>query len=328
MNAQTRTTVKRAIKTAFASPLGWRTLGVALRAPGVIVLTYHRIVGAEPSLPGISVAHFAAQMKWIRENCEPIGPDALVERSRAPRRVRPAVLVTFDDGYRSYHDLAYPVLKQYDIPALNFVVTSLLDEPGMLWTDRVQWAALTTPRTSVCVPWMNGGAWVPLPDRAARESFGLAARTLLKTVPNALRAERVEEIVAMLGGAPPRERQMTNWEEVRRTMDLTTYGGHTHTHAILSRLDREDAAREIRACRDRLAAETGRAPLFFAYPNGTQSDFTAETQHLLRESGFQVSFSTIDGIAGAATDWMAVRRIASIDADVSAFVWIAAGLAS
>ena len=328
MNVDTVKTVKRAIKTAFASPWGWRTLGAALRAPGVIVLTYHRIVGDEPSLPGVSVAHFAAQMKWVRENCEPIAPDALVERSRAPRRTRPAVLVTFDDGYRSYHDLAYPVLKRYDIPAVNFLVTALVDEPAMLWTDRVQWAALTTPREGVRVPWMNGGVSVPLPDRGARERFGLAARTLLKTVPDAVRIERVEELVAMLGGSPPRTRQMTTWAEVRRTMDLTTYGGHTHTHPILSQLGREAAAREIRTCRDRIAAETGRAPTYFAFPNGTPADFTAETQDVLREHGFSVAFSTIDGVAGASTDWMAVRRIAGIDADMPSFVWVAAGLAS
>jgi peptidoglycan/xylan/chitin deacetylase (PgdA/CDA1 family) len=328
VNAVKASTVRRTIKNTLASPWGWRTLGAAMRAPGVIVLTYHRIVGDEPSLPGVSVANFDAQMRWLRDNCDPIGPEELIERSRAPRRARPAALVTFDDGYRSYYDLAYPVLKRYGVPAVNFLVTSLVDEPGVLWTDRVQWAALTTPRTSVCVPWMNGGAYLTLPNRAARERFGLAARTLLKTMPDAICKARVEELVAMLGGSPPPERQMTSWDEVRRTMDLTTYGGHTHSHCILSRLDRAAATREIRTCRDRIAAETGVSPTLFAFPNGSSADFTAETQDVLRENGFQVSFSTIEGIAGAATDWMAVRRIASIDADVPTFVWVAAGLAS
>ena len=328
MNVVSVKTVKRAIKTAFASSLGWRTLGAGLRAPGVIVLTYHRVVGDEPSLPGVSVKRFDDQMKWLRENCEPIGPDALVGRSRAPRSTRPAVLVTFDDGYRSYHDLAYPVLKKYDIPAINFLVTGLVDEPEMMWTDRVQWAVLTTPRTSVCVPWFEGGAPTSLSDLNARQAFGLAARTFLKTIPDALRVEHVEELVGMLGGSPPRARQMTTWDEVRRTMDLTTYGGHTHSHCILSRLDRAEAAREIATCRDRIAAETGRAPTYFAYPNGTAADFTRETQEVLRAHGFSVSFSSIDGIAGADTDWMAVRRIPGIDADLPGFAWMAAGLAS
>ena len=47
---------------------------------------------------------------------------------------------------------------------------------------------------------------------------------------------------------------MLTWDEVRATLDLTRYGGHSHTHPILSRLDRADAEREIRTCRDRDSA--------------------------------------------------------------------------
>ena len=130
-----------------------------------------------------------------------------------------------------------------------------------------------------------------------------------------------------LGAPPTRERQMLNWDEVRRTMDLTRYGGHTHTHPILSRLDRDAAEREIRTCRDRIADETGRAPTLFAYPNGRAADFTTETQDLLRQSGFQVAFSTIEGIAGPDTDWMAVKRLPGAGHDVPDFVWAASGLA-
>ena len=294
----------------------------------MIVLTYHRIVGDEPSLPGISVARFAEQMRWVRENCDPIAPDALVERTRAPRSSKPAVLVTFDDGYRSYVDLAYPVLKKYGIPAAVFLVTALVDEPGVLWTDRVQWAALTSTHTCVNVPWFNGGAPIELPDWQTRAAFGLAARSLLKTIPDALRVERVEELVALLGGSPPRARQMVTWDEVRRTMDLTTYGGHTHTHCILSQVDFAGAKREIEGCRDRIAAETGQAPRYFAYPNGSPADFTAQTKAVLRAAGFSIAFSSIEGIAGADSDWMAVKRLPGIDDDVPGFVWLAAGLSA
>jgi peptidoglycan/xylan/chitin deacetylase (PgdA/CDA1 family) len=205
-------------------------------------------------------------------------------------------------------------------------VTALVDEPGMLWTDRVQWAALSTPLPRLSVPWFNGGAPVELCDRRAREDFGMTARALLKTVPDAVRVARVEELLARLGGTAPAARQMLSWDEVRRTMDLTTYGGHTHTHCILSRLDRAGAAREIATCRDRIAAETGRTPRYFAYPNGSAADYTDETQDLMREHGFEVAFSSDEGIADTESDWMAVKRLPGIDEDVPGFVWLAAGL--
>jgi peptidoglycan/xylan/chitin deacetylase (PgdA/CDA1 family) len=321
--------IKHAVKTAFATPLAWRTVGALVRQPGVIVLTYHRIAGDAPNLGGISVAHFAEQMRWVREVCEPIGPDALLDGARWSRRQRPAVLVTFDDGYRSYHDYAYPILKQYDIPAAMFLITSLLDDAeSLMWTDRVQWAALSTTRTSVHIPWLTDGVPIQLPDAGAKAALGSAARSHLKAVPNAVREERLDELVSTLGGGRPQERQMMTWDEVRRTMDLTTYGGHTHTHPILSRLDRAGATREIVTCRDRIAAETGRSPTHFAYPNGMPEDYTRETQDLLREAGFRVAFCSSDGIAGADTDWMAVKRISSADEGAASLAWMATGRSS
>src|SRR5688572_19054267 len=319
--------LKRLAKVAFASPLGWRVAGPVLRAPGVIVLMYHRINGADRSLPGLPVEDFAAQMRWLRDNCDLIEPEVITERAQRPTRLRPAVLITFDDGYRDYHDWAYPVLKQLGIPALVFLATSFVDDGGMIWTEEVQAAALATRLPRVSLPWATNEPAVELPDEPARAALGARARAHLKTLPDADRQNAVQELFAALGAPPGRERQMLNWDEVRRTMDLTRYGGHTHTHPILSRLDRDAAEREIRTCRDRIADETGRAPTLFAYPNGRAADFTAETKDLLRRSGFQVAFSTIEGIAGTDTDWMAVKRLPGAGHDVPDFVWTASGLA-
>jgi peptidoglycan/xylan/chitin deacetylase (PgdA/CDA1 family) len=118
---------------------------------------------------------------------------------------------------------------------------------------------------------------------------------------------------------------MLTWDEVRATADLTRFGGHSHTHPILSRLDGARAEQEIRTCRDRIAQETGRTPIYFAYPNGRATDYTDETKQILRRNGFTVAFSTREGIAGADSDWMAVPRLPGEAADLADFAWIAAG---
>lgn len=319
-------TLKHAVKRGFASPWGWRLVGPVLREPGVIVLTYHRINGSDRSMAGLPVEMFATQMRWLRDNCDPIRSDELMERARRPSRLKPAVLVTFDDGFRDYHDRAYPVLKELGIPATVFLSTSFLDEGGMLWTDQVQWAALSTRRDRVKLPW--DGTAIPLPDAPARARLGEAARGHLKKLPDGERRQALQALLTELGEPPKRERQMLIWDEVRRTMDLTEYGGHTHTHPILSRLDREGAEREIRTCRDRIIAETGHTPRYFAYPNGRPTDYTAETKEILQQLGFVLAFSTTEGIAGAESDWFAVKRLPGESSDVADFAWIAAGLSA
>ena len=41
-----------------------------------------------------------------------------------------AILLTFDDGYRSFYDIVYPLLKLYDYPAITAVVGSWIDTPA------------------------------------------------------------------------------------------------------------------------------------------------------------------------------------------------------
>jgi peptidoglycan/xylan/chitin deacetylase (PgdA/CDA1 family) len=313
---------KGAVKRTLASTWGWRLLGPRVRPAGVIVLMYHRIVDRDRTLEGLPVETFGAQMRWLREHCDPIAPEAIVERAQDPGRGRPAVLVTFDDGYRDYHDLAYPVLRALGIPALVFLATSFLDDGGMLWTDTVQWAALSTRRARVRLPWADGPV-IALPDGAARAALGERARAHLKRLRDGERRAAMTALLAELGDPPARPREMLTWDEARRAMDLTRFGGHSHTHPILSQLDRAAAEREIRTCRDRIAAETGAAPTAFAYPNGRPEDYTPETQAILRDLGFTSAYATSEGIAGRQTDWMAIRRLPASGGGVADFAWIA-----
>lgn len=318
--------LRSTLKSVLTSKWMWRTLIPLLRPRGVSVLMYHRILGTNRELDGCTVATFEQQMRWVREHCDPIAPDALVDHVARPNRGRPAVLVTFDDGLRDYHDLAYPVLKRLGIPALMFLPTALIDNGSPLWTNQVQWAAQSTTRSSIRLPW-GDGAVVALPDAGARAALGQTARDQLKRMPDSSRRAAIEKLVAELGEPPPRPREMMTWDEVRAIMDLTWIGGHSHTHPILSQLSRDDLELEIGTCRDRIVAETGRTPTLFAYPNGGPADYNAETQRVLKQHGFKLAFCTTEGMAGPETDWMAIRRIAApLDPSPAAFAWRLAGM--
>ena len=54
-----------------------------------------------------------------------------------------AVLLTFDDGYRSFYDIVFPLLKLYGFPAVQAVVGSWLDVPP---GGRVPYGNITLPR--------------------------------------------------------------------------------------------------------------------------------------------------------------------------------------
>ena len=173
------------------------------------------------------------------------------------------------------------------------------------------WAVRSTRMHEVVLPW-GTQTRVGIPNDAARDQLYTTCRGYLKHLPEPEQSDQQKRLLERLEVSSAdlhAPRQVLSWDEVRATMPLTRYGGHTHTHPIMSRLGTEALEDEIRLCRERIAAETGVAPKFFAYPNGGAGDFNEEAKTLVRRHGFEIAFSAIVGLAQADTDWMAVLRI-------------------
>jgi peptidoglycan/xylan/chitin deacetylase (PgdA/CDA1 family) len=303
--------IKRLVKAFIASGIGWPTTARLLRAPGVTVLMYHRVPLPNTLFDGCDVDLFREQMRWLKRHCRPIHPDELSRHAEAGAGTRPPVLVTFDDGYRDYFDNAYPILKEFEIPAVVFLATSFMDNGGMIWTDEVTWAVAQAPDGQFNLPW-DASSRFDFAQSEQRNHFRDQAKLHLKGIPDAERKDqlaRLFEILMVKADRSAIDRQMLSWNEVRASQDLTTYGGHSHTHPIMSQLDKQAMEWEIKTCRDRIEAETGRSPKYFAYPNGRQQDFNDTTKSLLKQHGFALAFSTVLGSNDHSMDPLAIKRI-------------------
>jgi peptidoglycan/xylan/chitin deacetylase (PgdA/CDA1 family) len=304
-----RTLLKRSLRRLGALPAVWAAALAARGGAGLVVLMYHRI-GTHPVFQGVEPDRFRRQMRWLRRNCAVIAPEDLEAGLRGERGGRPPVLLTFDDGYRDFHDVAFPVLRELGLPAVVFLSTGLLDEGGALWSDRLRWAIHASGRPDVRFPWADGEAH-SLAARPARQRALGAALRYLKHCAEGERRLALTALFRALGApatGPELPRQMMTWDEVRATMPLVRPGGHTHTHPILARVPADTQQAEVRACRERIEAMCGVPPRLFAYPNGQQGDFTAETQAIVRQQGFEAAFSAVEGTNGQGADRMALRR--------------------
>lgn len=94
----------------------------------VVVLTYHHVDANSKQPFAITPEHFAQHMSFLYENdFHPISLTQFlhfVDTGSLP--VENAVLLTFDDGYESYYKEAYPIMKKYQFPSVNFVITGRL----------------------------------------------------------------------------------------------------------------------------------------------------------------------------------------------------------
>jgi peptidoglycan/xylan/chitin deacetylase (PgdA/CDA1 family) len=317
---------KAAIKSILASKVPW-SLTRSLHPPGVMVLMYHRVEAPNALFRSHDPALFRSQMEWLARNCDPIAPSELRERCARPGSPRRSILVTFDDGFAGYYAEAYPILKRLGIPALVFLATASIDDPTQLiWPDVIHLAVGLTTRRRVSQPW-NPGVEFDLSVATGRRAFLQAFKARAKSVSDAERLAAMHWALDALDAGRVVEgipRQMMTWDEVRAASDTTSWGGHTHTHPILSRMSDLEIDREVGLSRTRIERETGTTPVYFAYPNGRSIDFDARCREVLVRHGFHTAFTTEEGLNGGATDWLAVRRLAG-DGSVADLAWLVSG---
>lgn len=102
--------------------------GILQEPVEIPILMYHNLV-AEEDDPSISkntmwVGQFQHQMELLEENgFTTITVDQLVEfGNRGKALPEKPVLITFDDGYRSAYELAFPILQEMDFHAAMFPI--------------------------------------------------------------------------------------------------------------------------------------------------------------------------------------------------------------
>lgn len=278
---------RQAAKSAALVACGMGSISRKRFAGRGCVLTFHGLrPGLRPAEVGDSSLHLP--VSTFRAICADLAARSTVMSLRQMAAMcragealpHDAVAITFDDGYASNHDLAFPILKEFGLPATVFLTTGFVDGEDMLWFQRVDRA---------------------FQDRSSMELEQALAH--LKQLPDAQMREEVAALEARAGLTAPEPQDLPaimrplTWKQARAMRDsgLIEFGGHTHTHPILARCTEEAQRRQITQCRDRIQEELGERPTLFAFPNGGAEDYTETTTHLLAEAGFDTACTMISG---------------------------------
>jgi peptidoglycan/xylan/chitin deacetylase (PgdA/CDA1 family)/glycosyltransferase involved in cell wall biosynthesis len=127
----------RGVRQVTGTTILWQQL-----TSGIPILMYHAIgLPHESAGPFVMTANrFAKQMAWLkRMGYHPISLTQFLTCQRE-KQLPPArsVVITFDDGYADNYTYAFPILRQYGIPATIFLVSKFIghiniwDQDGQL----------------------------------------------------------------------------------------------------------------------------------------------------------------------------------------------------
>jgi peptidoglycan/xylan/chitin deacetylase (PgdA/CDA1 family) len=184
---------------------------LARRAPGVVVLIYHRVGSGSGLAVDLPTELFDAQIAALAASGRVVTLEGALDLLARPPAAAPSaapVVVTFDDGTADFAETAAPILERHGVPATIYVATDFV-ESGREFPNHgraVSWAALRDCSAS----------------------------------------------------------------------GLIDVGSHTHTHALLDRLDPARVADELDRSIELIGAHIGTAPRDFAYPKALAPSVAAD----------------------------------------------------
>ena len=225
-----------------------------------------------------------------------------------------AFAITFDDGFENNISIAAPILADLNIPAMIYVTSGFIDENGMSWIDRVEYAVEAAASQTIEVDWAQ--ETYSLTDTDSRIRFLKAVRAYVKN-DSACHADKfADDLCARLGhpgklsSGDPLDLKMS-WAQVRQAneSDLLSIGGHSHTHAILSYLTPDQLSFEIDTSLKLLAVNSGVAPTHYSYPEGLSHCYSEQVITKLKEQGVQCCPTAIDGVNPKDSDPFHLRRV-------------------
>lgn len=297
--ATVKARIKLAARQLYGSVSPWT---------GLVGLDYHRIGDGRASpydrgLYSATAEAFDAQLSWLKQSFDVISPRDIPDALDSARGRH--VVITFDDGFRDNHDVAFPILRTHGLPATFFVATGYVDAPSLPWWDEIAWMVRTSARTDIELPgFLSAQLPFDAPDRQR------AIEKLLWTyyrLPGPRTAEYLDAIAAATGAGrhPPvgAAHPWMTWDMLREMHAAgMTIGGHTVRHEILSRMAPEEQWAEISGCARRIEEELGTPMRTFSYPAGQRDSFDAATRECLRRAGVVTAFTYFGGYT-APGDW-------------------------
>ncbi len=305
--------IKGAVLNVIRATGGFELMRYAHRRQPLI-LTYHRFSqGEEPDRT--PAAAFAEQLDYLAAHYEVVPLGELVARMNAsesrPGGGKGLAAITIDDGYRDSYEIAYPLLRQRNLPAMVYVVTKFADGHCWIWTDKARY--LCARAESQWLTTRIGGqeSWLELGDAASRRRTALRLNDLLKKLPEEAKESALERLAETLGvplpATPPEELRSITWEQARE-MDRNgvEIGSHTMTHPILTNIQEEQLRRELAGSRRQLEEILEREVTQFCYPNG---DNDVRVQREVAQAGYRIAVTTVSGLNKRGDDPLTLRRI-------------------
>lgn len=283
----------------------------------IVVLVYHKVTQDihKEINHNLTINHplnqFISEMQFLKRHFHIIGLDEAVDAIKNKMGFSgPTLAITFDDGFEDNYRLAFPILKELKIPATIFLTAGVIGTNKLPWVDEIGQAILHTKETSFQLNSCFKDTIFPLRNlQEKRTSYGKIT-SRLKELTYSERLNLTEEISGKLATPKNKGLRMLNWDEVKEmAQNNISFGAHTMTHPILTKMPFGWAKKEILDSKQVMENRLGIPIKHFAFPNGRPEDFNAALKVYCKELGLESVSTAVYGSNQLGQDVYALKRI-------------------
>jgi peptidoglycan/xylan/chitin deacetylase (PgdA/CDA1 family) len=236
----------------------------------VTVACLHRINnGWDPLFPALKPGTFGKLVRLLKKEYEITNFTEINDRSISSKWKKPALVISFDDGYRDFLEYCMPVIRKEKITVNHNVVVNCAETGQIIWTQRINNLLnhLAKTRQSLNIQFED----INLHQETGDNVFTLRRNLsqLLFTRPYPFIKKLIDALEAQYSFEQPAN-QMMNWDDIIScSRDGIEIGSHTITHAGLAEDQGEEYFKhEIADSRKIMEQKLGVAVESFAFPNG------------------------------------------------------------
>ncbi|MFZ2727493.1 MAG: polysaccharide deacetylase family protein [Methylococcaceae bacterium] len=280
--------IKKIAKTAIINILSnelvlKRKLDFIKKYNALTILNLHRVAEFDSSsYPPLSPHLFEELLIFIKKNFDIISFESL--RHNATKNQRPKLILSFDDGYKDFIDIAVPILEKHKITVnqniIPYCIEKQLPPLNVIAQDFIGKAPeslllkLDIPDFNLSYHQINN-----------RLKFGFLVSKFLKNRPMQQQNKLSEYLMPQFYNFKEfKITEMMSIYDIQELIDTHEIGVHSFYHASMAYETKEYFEKDLISCNEYFIKKLNRPAEIYAFPNG---EFTKEQREIIEQSNYQ-----------------------------------------
>ena len=293
-----------------------------LDAEKLVIFLFHGVIKRQIhsvrnyTMKHMEVDKFDKYMATLAHHGSPISMNKALAHLDTKKTFPPgSFAITFDDGFENNVSVAAPILEKYKIPSMIYLTTDFIHNNRMSWVDRIEYAVQKTKNSNIRL--QETDLIYPLGNIGEKINFLRIIREFVKKTPTCnpnLFADQVSTELGFfenLSSDDPLDLKLS-WDQIKsihKEDGLLSFGGHSHTHPILSFLASDDLNYELNMSISLMWQMAGIDSTHYSYPEGLAHCYSDVVIHELKQRGVRCCPTAMPGKNSLEADPFKLFRI-------------------